>query len=206
MLWLYKIIFVLISIRTKPYTYIFMCLKIHCVHKYLFLLVFLANCNINQSNDKDAHETTEQSQKTKTDKRSQNNFIIDSTASSKVETAILKNHILYDSASYDSINLLKPSILVIRLDSEEIENVKLIDGEDNFYTGADDLMYYDYLMNQPMDSLEIPVFYTDKDRVKVKIEDSVVIINKDSTFTLNTYFIYDSTGLYQTELFELLAF
>lgn len=133
--------------------------------------------------------------------RNTNEFLND-----QKDNTIENNFIEIDSSSNTSINLSNPSVLIIELDSMEIENLKRIDGEDNFYTGTDDLMYYDYLMNNKMDSLNIPVIHTNKDLVKVTGTDTTFIVKKDDTFSFYTYFLYDSTGFKQTELFDLLDY
>src|SRR5690606_36987338 len=67
--------------------------------------------------------------------------------------------------SREKLELNGKTVFIIQLDSLEIEQLKRIDGEDNFYTAADDLMWYNSMMLEKMDSLGIPVKYTDKDTV-----------------------------------------
>ena len=60
------------------------------------------------------------------------------------------------------------------------------------------------MMLEKMDSLGIPVKYTDKDTVDFYMEDYNRTIVKDSTFSLYTYFFFDGKKIKRTELFELL--
>src|SRR5690606_25225965 len=57
------------------------------------------------------------------------------------------------------------TVIIILLDSLEIEQLKKIDRENNFYTAADNLMWYNSMMLEKMNSIRIPVKYIDKDTV-----------------------------------------
>lgn len=105
----------------------------------------------------------------------------------------------------EKLELNTPAVIIIQLDSIEIEQLKEVDGEDNFYTAADDLMWYNALMLAKMDSLGTPVKYTDKDTVYVYSENSSWTILKDSTFSMYTYFVFDGKEIRRTELFELIG-
>lgn len=106
--------------------------------------------------------------------------------------------------SREKLELNGKTVFIIQLDSLEIEQLKRIDGEDNFYTAADDLMWYNSMMLEKMDSLGIPVKYTDKDTVDFYSKNYKRTIVKDSTFSLYTYFIFDGKEIKRTELFVLI--
>lgn len=106
--------------------------------------------------------------------------------------------------SREKLELTEKTVIIIQMDSIEIEQLKTIDGEDNFHTAADDLMWYNSMMLEKMDSLEIPVKYTDKDTVDFYSKDYNRTIVKDSTFSLYTYFLFDGSEIKRTELFELI--
>tara|TARA_Y100000768_G_C23902799_1_gene646047 strand:- start:309 stop:845 length:537 start_codon:yes stop_codon:yes gene_type:complete len=106
--------------------------------------------------------------------------------------------------SHEKLKLTEETVVVIQMDSLEIEQIKKIDGEDNFYTAADDLMWYNSMMLEKMDSLGISVKYTDKDTVDFYYHDNNWRIVKDSTFSLYTYFHFDGKEIKRTELFELI--
>ena len=106
--------------------------------------------------------------------------------------------------SHVKLKLIEKTVVVIQMDSLEIEQLKRIDGEDNFYTAADDLMWYNSMMLEKMDSLGISIKYTDKDTVDFYSKDYKRRIVKDSTFSLYTYFHYDGKEIKRTELFKLI--
>jgi hypothetical protein len=106
--------------------------------------------------------------------------------------------------SREKLELKGKTVFIIQLDSFEIEQLKRIDGEDNFYIAADDLMWYNSMMLEKMDSLRIPVKYTDKDTVDFYSKNYKRTIVKDSTFSLYTYFLFDGKEIKRTELFELI--
>jgi hypothetical protein len=103
-----------------------------------------------------------------------------------------------------SIELNKPCLLVIELDSLELEAIKAKDGKDNFYTAADDLMWYNSQLISKMDSLEIPIKYFKGDSIKVVCPSEIHRIKKDSTFSIYTYFFFDGKRLTRKDLFDLL--
>ena len=80
-----------------------------------------------------------------------------------------RNQKLSRIISGDSLLLTEPCLIVITLNAEDIESFKQTGEDDNFYTVADDLIYYDYLVKQRMDSLNIPYFYTKKDALIVTV-------------------------------------
>lgn len=124
---------------------------------------------------------------------------------SKAESQSQDSELLFSNGpSREKLELSKQIVIIIQLDSIEIEQLKKIDGEDNFYTAADDLMWYNSMMLEKMDSLEIPVKYTDKDTVDFYSKNYNRTIVKDSTFSLYTYFIFDGKEIKRTELFELI--
>ena len=106
--------------------------------------------------------------------------------------------------SQQKIELNEETIIVIQMDSLETEQLKRINGEDIFYTAADDLMWYNSMMLEKMDSLGIQVNYTEKDTVDFFFNNQFKRVVKDSTYSFYTYFRFDGTKIKRTELFELL--
>ncbi len=106
--------------------------------------------------------------------------------------------------SHEKLELKGNTVFIIQLDSLEIEQLKRIDGEENFYTAADDLMWYNSIMLEKMDSLGIPVKYLDKDTTDFYSKNYKQTIVKDSTFSLYTYFLFDGKEIKRKELFELI--
>jgi len=106
----------------------------------------------------------------------------------------------------DKLELTEPTVVIVKLDSLESEELKKADGEDNFYTAADDLMWYNSQLLKKLDSTEVSVKYTKQNLIKVVTSTSEFNISKDSTFSLFTYFFFDGESFKRTELFELLGY
>ena len=110
-----------------------------------------------------------------------------------------------NSPSRERIELTGRTVIVVQFDSAEIEQAKRMEGEEDFYIAADDLMWYNAMMLQRMDSLKIPVRYTDKDTIDLFSANFSHTIVKDSTFSLYTYFIFDKNAISRVDLFEILG-
>lgn len=109
-----------------------------------------------------------------------------------------------NKTSRERMELAGKTVIVVQLDSAEIEQAKRMEGEVDFYIATDDLMWYNSIMLQRMDSLNIPVRYTDKDTIDLVSEKFSQTIMKDSTFSIYTYFIFDNNAVSRVDLFELL--
>ncbi len=116
-----------------------------------------------------------------------------------------KNFIISDEPGRQQIELKAPTVIIVQLDSAEIEKVKKIDGESRFYTATDDLMWYNAMLLDKLDSLKIAVKYTDKDTIDIKTPDSRYKLMKDTTFSIYTYFYFDGKEFSRKGLFELLG-
>jgi hypothetical protein len=130
------------------------------------------------------------------------NVISDPTVTKKQQEKIILQ--FSNGPSHKRLKLNGKTVVVIQMDSLEIEQLKKIDGEDNFYTAADDLMWYNSMMLKKMNSLGISVEYTDKDTVDFYTKVFNRRIIKDSTFSLYTFFRFDGKEIKRTELFELI--
>ncbi|MET0759050.1 MAG: hypothetical protein ABWZ56_01410 [Flavobacterium sp.] len=97
----------------------------------------------------------------------------------------------------------KPTILIVALDSLEIEKLKNSD-EENFDTAADDVMWYNAMLLKKMTSLKIPVVQSDKDTIEIKTPHATHIIVKDSTFSLYTYFYFEGNKISKQDILDLL--
>ncbi|HLF52607.1 hypothetical protein [Flavobacterium sp.] len=97
----------------------------------------------------------------------------------------------------------KPTVLIVELDSLETEKLKNSD-EENFYTAADDIIWYNAKLLKKMDSLKIPVVQSDKDTIEIKTPHATHIIVKDSTFSLYTYFYFDGNKVSKQDVLDLL--
>jgi hypothetical protein len=106
--------------------------------------------------------------------------------------------------SREKIELDRKTIVIIEYDSVEIAKAKEEQGEQNFLISLDDLMWYNSMMIEKVNSLGIPVKYTDKDTVDFHSKNFDKTIIKDSTFSLYTYFYFDGKDVKRRELFELI--
>lgn len=71
------------------------------------------------------------------------------------------------SPEIDSTELIKgPCAVIISPDTIEIDSLKKLLGEDDFYTIADDYVYYLADVQHLLDSAGIPVVATDRDTLK----------------------------------------
>lgn len=107
--------------------------------------------------------------------------------------------------SRKKIELSKPTVLIVQMDSLEIEQVKKMNGESIFYTATDDLMWYNAMMIEKMDSLKIDVKYTDKDTVDIVTKEYKYQIIKDTTFMFYTHFYFNGKDIKRKDLFELIG-
>ena len=97
--------------------------------------------------------------------------------------------------SREEIVLETPTLIIVSFDSLEIEQLKRRVGAEDFYTGADDFLYYQSLTYEMMDSLGIPVYATEKDTLDVTFGQQRKQLVKDETYALFTYFFYDGKEL-----------
>tara|TARA_B100001146_G_C16061738_1_gene382442 strand:- start:59 stop:460 length:402 start_codon:yes stop_codon:yes gene_type:complete len=103
------------------------------------------------------------------------------------------------------VYLEEPTIVVIQLDSLELEEVKKSMGEDNFFTATDDLMWYNSQLIEKMDSLKISMKYFEIDSLIIKTPKYKKLIKKDSISSLYNYYFYDGEVIEKRDLFELLS-
>jgi len=84
----------------------------------------------------------------------------------------------------------------VLLDSIETERYKKRIGEEVFYTVADDQMYYHYDVIQRLDSLNIPVKYSQRDSIIIRAPHFYKLIVKNPSFSIYNYFYYNG-GIYK---------
>ncbi|WNB17933.1 hypothetical protein [Marivirga arenosa] len=170
----------------------------------IFILLFLA-CGGN-TDKKEINKKDSVRESTSLDSSKNSNFQKSQSKSKEVKSSDNDKKLIFsNSPSRERLELHGNTVLIIKLDSAEIEQLKKIKGEESFYTGADDLMWYNSKMLQKMDSFGIPVKYTDKDTVDLYSTDYKQTIVKDSTFYFYTYFYFDGQKLKRTNALELLT-
>jgi hypothetical protein len=174
--------------------------------KYCVLLFLLISCNDEKKSPK-THKVLDDVhiQETKSDVNQslQSNSIVERKLSDEFDYNNKLN--LSGISNREEISIDQISLIIVTYDSLEINQAKLIDGEDSFYTGADDLLWYNAQLLELMDSLQIPVVYSKSDTVKIRtINNNTEQIIKDSTFSLYTYFYFDGEKLKRKELLQLI--
>ena len=105
----------------------------------------------------------------------------------------------------DSILISGNAVLIVELDSLEINQLIKFYGEEIFYTATDDLMWYKAQLYSKLDSLNIPISNTEADCVLVNTIDTSFTITKDTSFSIYTYFLFEDGKLNRVELFDLLG-
>ncbi|MEM6379601.1 MAG: hypothetical protein AAF705_15460 [Bacteroidota bacterium] len=106
--------------------------------------------------------------------------------------------------SSTSIELNQPTVLILTTDSIGIEKLKKQKGLENFYKAADDLMWYNSMLLQRIETLQISVLYQEYSPIFVKMKDGTQSLTKDTSAFLNTYFYYNGKQLRQVDLMNLL--
>lgn len=104
-----------------------------------------------------------------------------------------------------TIYLKEPTLIVIQLDSLEIEKVKKSMGEGDFYTASDDLLWYNSQLIEKMDSLKTPMKYFENDSLIIKTPGRQKLIKKDSASSLYNYYYFNGEVIEKKDLFELLS-
>lgn len=113
--------------------------------------------------------------------------------------------IFSNGKSKEDIELEGKTVIIVEFDSAETEQIKRTEGESRFYTATDDLMYYNSMMLEKMDSIGIKVIYTDKDTIILNLKDYEKTITKDTSFTFYTYYYFDGHTTERSGVFELLG-
>lgn len=149
----------------------------------LLLFFLLLSCKEAPENNVNTETNTVASESTKANPEKESTFLMDT-----------------GEKTYDSVYIVNKAVLVVQLDTHEINQLLEFYGEDNFYTAIDDLMWY----NAKLDSISIPVFHTDADIVQVNTRDSSFTITKDTSFDIFTHYLFDEGKLNRVDLFDLL--
>jgi hypothetical protein len=131
-----------------------------------------------------------------------------------IQLSIFVNLVLYQlsciqtetNTSWTKTFISEPAIIVVTYDSLEIENAKIKDDEENFYTAMDDLMWYNSQLIEKMEQEKIPLLYFEQDSLLIETPVKNFRVVRHSTFSFYTYFKFDGTQLQRTELLELLGY
>ncbi|MEE1899679.1 hypothetical protein V1389_15120 [Flavobacterium rakeshii] len=104
----------------------------------------------------------------------------------------------------EQFTLDKPTVIVVALNSNQINDLKKEIGEGSFYTLADENMLYHDAVTSRMDSLKIEVKYTQKNVVYINKGEQRQVIVKEADFPLYTYFYFDGKNVTRTDAFKLM--
>lgn len=109
-----------------------------------------------------------------------------------------------EAGSKEIIKIDTTSIIVIEYDSLEFERFETGLSEEDLYIIWDDWSYYNYELREKMESLGVPIHWTNKDSVIIKYNNIDTIIVKDESFRFYNYYELDSGKIESKDVFELL--
>jgi hypothetical protein len=77
-------------------------------------------------------------------------------------------------------------------------------GEDDFYTVADDIMWYNGQMLEVIDSLKINYIHTDKRLIRIITPKDRIEINNDTSETKWRYIYFNGKEILEKDVFEII--
>ncbi|WAC02963.1 hypothetical protein N7U66_04860 [Lacinutrix neustonica] len=102
------------------------------------------------------------------------------------------------------INLTEKTVVGISPDSIQIAEMKKEYGEDDFYTIADDVMWYNGQMLEVIDSLKIQFVHTDKRLVRIITPNDRIEINNDTSQVKWRYIYFNGKETLEKDVFEII--
>ena len=102
------------------------------------------------------------------------------------------------------INLTEKTVVGISPDSIQIAEMKKEYGEDDFYTVADDFMWYNGQMLEVIDSLKIQFVHTDKRLVRIITPKDRIEINNDTSQVKWRYIYFNGKETLEKDVFEII--
>ena len=102
------------------------------------------------------------------------------------------------------INLTEKTVVGISPDSIQIAKMKKEYGEDDFYTVADDVMWYNGQMLEVIDSLKIQFVHTDKRLVRIITPKDRIEINNDTSQVKWRYIYFNGKETQEKDVFEII--
>lgn len=102
------------------------------------------------------------------------------------------------------IKLTEKSVVGISPDSIQIVEMKKEYGEDDFYTVADDIMWYNGQMLEVIDSLKINYTHTDKRLIRIITPKDRIEINNDTSETKWRYIYFNGKEILEKDVFEII--
>jgi hypothetical protein len=105
---------------------------------------------------------------------------------------------------FQEITLSKKTVIGISPDSIEIKKMKEKWGEEDFYTAADDIMWYNGQMLKVIDSLKIDYIHTDKKYIRIITPNKKIEINTDTTKIKWRYFYFNGKEILEKDVFDII--
>ena len=102
------------------------------------------------------------------------------------------------------IKLTEKTVIGISPDSTQIVEMKKEYGEDDFYTVADDVMWYNGKMFEVIDSLKIKYIHTDKRLVRIITPKDRIEINNDTSQVKWRYIYFNGKETLEKDVFEII--
>jgi hypothetical protein len=102
------------------------------------------------------------------------------------------------------INLTEKTVIGISPDSIQIKEMKKEYGEDDFYTVADDVMWYNGQMLEVIESLKIEYVHTDKRLVRIKTPKDQIEIDNDTSRVKWRYIYFNGKETLEKDVFEII--
>ena len=102
------------------------------------------------------------------------------------------------------IELTEKTVVGISPDSIQIVEMKKEYGEDDFYTVADDIMWYNGNMLEVIDSLKIKYIHTDKRLIRIITPKDRIEINNDTSQIKWRYIYFNGKETLEKDVFEII--
>ena len=102
------------------------------------------------------------------------------------------------------IKLTEKTVVGISPDSILIAEMKKEYGEDDFYTVADDIMWYNGQMLEVIDSLKIEYIHTDKRLVRIITPKDRIEINNDTSQVKWRYIYFNGKETLEKDVFDII--
>lgn len=165
---------------------------------FILLAFSCSSSNSDQSKDCQLHDSTSVNQ------------VDTSNATESVDSQIVRPIKIQTAESgvpsHTTFMIKEKALIVIQMDSLEIEQLKSQVGEEDYYTVIDDVMYYESLLQAKCAKDNISTFFTTKDTVDIIADNIYETIVKDSTLDILNYYFFDGKSLHQKDVFELLEY
>ena len=102
------------------------------------------------------------------------------------------------------INLTEKTVVGISPDSIQIAEMKKEYGEEDFYTVAEDALWYNAQMLEVIDSLKIKYIHSDKRLIRITTPKDRIEINNDTSQVKWRYIYFNGKETLEKDVFEII--